>query len=120
VLDAGIRSLSRKAIERAQERGLAVFRSETRAGYISEIECALITRELFQSVVGSRVLEGTRIVAGGIIGERGDIVVDSVTQPERVYGVADGAGGLIDPPSDDGRDRMERIARHCGASLRPY
>lgn len=120
LLDAGIRSISRGAIERAADRGIDLFRSETRAGYISEVECALITRELFDSVLGSRTVDEVRIVAGGVIGDRGDIVVDSIQDPEHIFGVADGTGGLIESPTAAELKRMEAIARHFSANCGYY
>mgnify|MGYP000572022550 CR=1 FL=1 len=120
LLDAGIRSISRDAIEFATDRDLDVYRSDTRAGYISEIECALITRELFDTVLGSRRIDGTQIVAGGVIGDRGDVVVDAVQDPDHVFGIADGVGGLKESLSSEERERMVSITRRFGATKESY
>ena len=101
LIDAGIGSFSNEVIEEAKQAGVEVIRSDVRAGYITEIECSLITNELINNVIGSRVVDGVRLVAGGVIGDEGDVVVDSIQNPEKVFGIADGNGGLRSPESKD-------------------
>jgi len=109
VIDAGIGSFSDKVLEKIKECGIDTARSDVRAGYITEIECSLITHELFESVMGSRMIDGVRIVAGGIIGDEGDVVVDSVKNTGEVYGIADGSGGVRDPESKKEEDRLNKV-----------
>ena len=35
------------------------------------------------------------MVAGGLIGKRGDVVVDSISNPTRIIGIANVMGGMI-------------------------
>lgn len=50
---------------------------------------------------GRRHLDGgTDIISGGLIGRKGDIVVDNIHEPQFVIGVADGRGGLEAQLSD--------------------
>lgn len=42
----------------------------------------------------SKVINGSKIVSKGIIGNKGDIVVDNVNKPKFIYGICDGVGGL--------------------------
>jgi hypothetical protein len=51
-------------------------------------------------IMGSADLSGVAIVAGGVIGARGRIVVDSIKNPGRVIGIADGMGGLLTPEEE--------------------
>lgn len=49
------------------------------------------------------------IVAGGLIGKPGDIVVDSVSSPTLVFGIARGDGQIEHPPDEDQLQTIERI-----------
>jgi hypothetical protein len=109
LLDAGINSFSRKAIETARERDIEVLRSDVRAGFITEIECELITREMISKKVGSQFLDDIEIVAGGKIGSKGSVVVDSIENPSTVIGIADGSGSIVRSPGRSGRERIQRV-----------
>ncbi len=55
----------------------------------------MATRHLLSDDYGRRNINNFTVVAGGEIGERGTVVVDSICHPTRVIGVADGAGHLL-------------------------
>ncbi len=60
------------------------------------VELALCIETKKKSLqMGSREFFGMRIVSGGVIGQRGNAVVDSVQKPARLIGIADGQGGLL-------------------------
>jgi len=61
--------------------------------------------------MGSAVLSGVPVVAGGVIGRRGSVVIDSVKNPSRVIGIADGLGGLLLRPEEEAPylDAKEKI-----------
>lgn len=71
-------------------------RIDVRAGLTAAVTGAIDTSLLLGRDQGARTIDGVRIVAGGAIGAIGDIVVDSITSPTIVIGVADGRGGLLD------------------------
>jgi hypothetical protein len=70
-------------------------RPDMRAALAAEIEAAEGTRRLVEDVMGRRTINGVPIVAGGVIGARGDVVVDSISRPTRVIGIADGRGAVL-------------------------
>jgi hypothetical protein len=49
------------------------------------------------------------VVAGGLVGRRGEVVVDSVSNPSRVVGVADGEGTVIHERRRRFADRLEKV-----------
>ncbi|WP_440992291.1 hypothetical protein [Haloarchaeobius baliensis] len=106
IIDAGITSFSEAAIDRATSRGIDIVRSDVRAGYISEISCALITEELATQHMGRTDYDGVTVVAGGIIGDEGDVVVDSIQEPKSVFGIADGRGGIKQEISNVEKERI--------------
>lgn len=107
IIDAGLSSFSEAAIDRATTRGIEMMRSDVRAGFISEINCALITEELATRHMGRIEYEGVTVVAGGIIGDEGDVVVDSIESPKSIFGVADGNGGIKESLTDTERRRIK-------------
>jgi 4-hydroxy-2-oxovalerate aldolase len=95
ILDVGIRTICPDAIKLGIDRGIQMYRLDMRAGLSGEITTVLETLELTGKVIGSEDYNEFKLVAGGIIGRRGDIIVDSIYQPARIIGVADGQGGLL-------------------------
>jgi 4-hydroxy-2-oxovalerate aldolase len=95
IIDAGPGSISPRVIPQAHKIGVSVYRIDMRAGLSGEIINVLETYELRKRIMGEKKIAGVRVVAGGVIGRKGDIVIDSISHPLRVIGVADGRGGLI-------------------------
>ena len=65
------------------------------AGLSGEAVNVIETYELASKIMGKRQINNVNIVAGGYIGKKGDIVVDSIDSPSRIIGVADGRGKLL-------------------------
>ena len=95
VIDAGIGTIQPEAIEHGITHGFQLYRLDMRAGLSGEITTVLETSELTNKVIGAEEYDGIRIVAGGALGRKGDIVVDSISQPTRIIGIANGHGGLL-------------------------
>lgn len=95
LFDFHIGNLSEEIAEEALKRNVTLLRPDMRAALASEISALLGTRELVESIMGRGVLGSTPVVAGGIIGRQGDVVLDSYSYPTRVVGVADGKGLLL-------------------------
>jgi 4-hydroxy 2-oxovalerate aldolase/long-chain acyl-CoA synthetase len=109
LFDAGVGSLSTEAIEEARARGVRLSRLDMRAGLSGAIAVALDTADLTSRIVGRDVIAGVPIVAGGVIGCRGDVVVDTMGEPTRVIGVADGSGRLL--AGEDAQKFREQVER---------
>lgn len=95
IIDAGPGSISQETISYGIKKGFSIYRIDMRAGLFGEIESVLKTYQLKNNIIGENRIKGIRVVSGGVIGKRGDIVLDSVINPTRIIGVADGKGGLI-------------------------
>lgn len=107
LLDAGIGSLGATAVEEAQKLGLQIYRLDVRAGLAGEIAASLGTRVLVHEIIGRAEIDGVPVIAGGMLGHRGDVIVDHIAHPTRCIGVADGKGGL-QTSNDDAQQRVER------------
>ncbi len=95
-VDVGIGNFTPEFIHQAHQRGHTVMRLDVRC---AGDPLPLRPNPFFLTVAGNRRIGDINIVGGGLIGTLGAIVVDNVTQPSLVVGVADGFGGLLPEPS---------------------
>ena len=111
IVDAGIGALEPDAIAAAVARGLHLFRPDMRAALSAELSALLGAERIVRSLMGRSEIDGIPIVAGGVIGRPGDVVVDSIGDPRSVIGIADGAGNVSVAPDDSRVMRVERAIR---------
>ena len=105
-------SLAEDAVQTAIARGMRVLRLDMRAGLSGQVMTVLESKELWEKVMGRGTLGGVPVVAGGELGERGTVVVDSISTPAKVLSVADGKGGLLDEAAAiPYRDRIDSVSR---------
>jgi 4-hydroxy-2-oxovalerate aldolase len=94
VLDAGIGAILPEAIAESHRRGCLLLRVNIWPALTGSLSAAheslMETRESF----GWETLDSVPVVAGGAMGQSGDVIVDSVHHPTRVIGVCDGHGGV--------------------------
>jgi 4-hydroxy-2-oxovalerate aldolase len=99
--DGGIGSIEGDAMPAAEARGVRVVRVDMRPSLAATALEAIGTRRIVEDHMGRDTWQGVSVVAGGLIGAKGDIIVDSIAQPTRVIGVADGQGGVLRPDPKD-------------------
>jgi hypothetical protein len=108
VVDGGINNLSEEFIEKKNDKDLSIIRLDTRTG-LSFLEAFInsFESEFFQSVAGEKKIDGVNCVAGGIIGSHGDIILDNISSPTQVVGIANGLGGLKDEGEYNSADKKQ-------------
>lgn len=94
VIDGGIGTLHEEAVRKANALGYQVYRLDIRIAFPFVISSILYTEKFMNETAGRIARDGKYYVAGGVIGEKGDIVVDSIHNPSRIIGIADGKGGI--------------------------
>ena len=112
-LDVGINNFTADFLEGALSAGHTMMRLDVRsAGDPLPTE----PNPFFSEVAGQIDVDGVTAVAGGYIGKYGDVVLDRITPPSRVVGVANGTGGLlqVEQWSDEIQRSVSRI-RDCFA-----
>ena len=111
--DGGIGSVSPEAQILAAESGIRVVRVDLRPTLAATALELIHMRQLVQSDMGVDTWSGVDVVAGGLLGRDGQIVVDSIDRPSHVIGVADGKGGIREADTSDEsvRSVSEAIAR---------
>lgn len=92
VVDLGKDNLTQDAIEAATFRNISLYRTDITPGLEAFAHELLKTRNMLQKSCGRKDLGFCFIVAGGFLGSRGDIVVDSIAEPRLIIGVAEGNG----------------------------
>ncbi len=75
------------------------FIVDPRAGLLSEFVLRKESSKLVHETSGELSVDGSRRVAGGVLGSKGDLVLDSIFNPSLILGVADGLGKLMSTES---------------------
>jgi len=108
VVDAIFGSVESEAINYAKKHGIPVWRTDMRAAMAGEVTTVLRTYNMMKNV-GKKYIGGIPVVSGGYIGEKGDVVVDSILNPTQVIGVADGRGSIMYDKEEEFSDRIKKI-----------
>ena len=107
-IDGGIGNFQGEFIAEALKNQISVFRLDVRLGnpfLLAGLTSLSSENEFFNSVIGSCQVDNMKLVAGGIIGEDGAIIVDRIKSPTQIIGVANGYGGLKNEEQLTGTDR---------------
>jgi 4-hydroxy-2-oxovalerate aldolase len=108
VFDATIGAVELDAIQEALDRGIRIVRPDMRAAMAGELAAQLGTAATTKELMGRAHIAGWPVVAGGLVGALGDVVVDSIMNPTRVVGVADGRGRIL-PGGKGFEDRIRMV-----------
>lgn len=109
IVDVGKGSILKEAIIFAENNGHTVLRLDIRAGFEGVVANILATEKLLNEELGRRTVEGINIIAGGMMGRYGDVIVDSIIKPKRCIGIADGAGDIIRNMTKEDIYKLEKI-----------
>ena len=104
ILDTGLDNIDDSTIEICQNRKIDIKRIGMEIGLLNEIMLEIETIERVDFKEKEKIIDGIKVVPAGIIGERGTIVVNSLQNPEKIIGVADGKGSLLEDISDYAED----------------
>jgi hypothetical protein len=110
IYDLGLGTLSVDAANRARARGCRLYRLDNRAGISSAIIGLLETDSMIATLMGHATLRGIEVVAGGLLGAPGAVVVDDIRRPRIIFGVADGTGRFRpEPLCAEDREHVEFV-----------
>ncbi|MBN2307998.1 MAG: hypothetical protein JXR94_03445, partial [Candidatus Hydrogenedentes bacterium] len=93
--DGGIGSVARDAVPAAEARGVRVVRIDMRPTLAAVALEQIGMRRVVDEHMGRATWNGVSVVAGGLIGREGEVIVDSIRRPSRIIGIADGKGGIL-------------------------
>lgn len=92
--DIGIGNFTEKVLDAARLKNLSVFRLDNRAGISGMILNLFETDFLITKMMGKVIIKDIEIVAGGVMGQNGAIIVDNINDPSYIIGIADGKGNV--------------------------
>ena len=95
IIDGGIGTIKQDAISLTHEKNIKIIRLDIRAGLSGTITTLIETKELLNETMGFKKINNVQTVAGGFYGELGNVVINSISSPTEIIGIADGNGGLI-------------------------
>lgn len=107
-LDGGINNFSPEFIIKANESTITCYRLDVRAAFPHTVLYLIdYIRDFYTNIQGEEKRNQIKLVAGGIIGNDGDIVVDRIKNPGQIVGVANGVGGLKAEKDLTGKNRQQ-------------
>jgi 4-hydroxy-2-oxovalerate aldolase len=113
VIDASLGSFDDAFIKNSRDRGIPVYRLDMRAALAAEVSLRLETYNLVNTVLGDEIINDIPVVAGGIVGERGAVILDSITSPRKIIGLADGKGGMLTQDQElPFSNRLQSLRKH--------
>ena len=95
VVDGGKGCCEPEAIRRAQEKDIPIYRADIRPGFEGHMCMALETERIVEYALGRTEFDGVPVVSSGLLARPNEIVVDSIVDPNAVFGVADGLGDFV-------------------------
>lgn len=78
----------------------------------SEIDSLISQYEFLNSSIWSRTIGDTRFVIRGIVGKKGDVLVDSLSKPSSVLGICDGDGNVLNVTSDMEEKLLKQVVSY--------
>ncbi len=109
IYDIGLLNFSQEYVNHALDSGMDVYRFDNRAAVSCVVLNLMETDELIRHVMGRTEIADIHLVSGGLMGRRGDIVVDHIHTPSSVLGVADGHGSFVHEYHYTEEDRRKLI-----------
>lgn len=117
ILDAGIGAILPDAIDVARRRGCLLLRVNIWPALTGALSAAHESLIKTNDAFGWDTLDGISIVAGGAMGNSGDVIVDAVRRPTRIIGVCDGHGGVRFRYSESEAERVRRVQSEINRRL---
>ena len=69
----------------------------------------IYSNNLLEKSTGYRVINGQKIVSGGLLAEENDVIVDNFNNPKNIFGLSDGKGDIKDSISRKDNQRIKKI-----------
>lgn len=107
IIDGGISNFSSHFIQQVLAQDLMIVRLDVRFALAYQFMATMNDSISFYKDVFGKVYEGEYcLVSGGYIGEEGSVIVDQISRPTQVIGIADGRGGVKSENSLTEKDQL--------------
>jgi len=109
VVDVGKGTVKKNAIKYAIEKNITIFRLDITAALSGMIESNIYFKNLLEKSIGHKVINGQKIVSGGLLAEENDVIVDNINNPKKIYGLSNGKGDIKNSISKKDNQRFKKI-----------
>lgn len=109
MLDGGKGCCEPEAIGRALEKNIPIYRADIRPGFEGHMSMALETERIVEYALGRTVFDGVPVVSGGLLAGPNEVVVDSISDPHAIFGIANGLGDFIRILDNDQAHRLQVV-----------
>lgn len=112
VLDGGKGCCEPKAIQRALEKGVPIYRADIRPGFDGHVSMVLETEQIVKYALGRAEFDAVPVVSGGLLAHPNEVVVDSIADPRAVFGIANGLGDFVRVLDTNQAHRLEVVRNY--------
>lgn len=119
-LDVGIGNFTKKFISEANKKECEVRRLDVRQSQeIVEGFLKANTNSMFSQIFGRKSIYKETVVAGGILGQEGEIIVDRIKNPTKVIGIANGIGGVKNESeiNDEEHEKIHQVQSYIEQNI---
>jgi hypothetical protein len=95
VIDVGKGSIFKEAVTKAIKHEIPIMRCDISSAIDGLIATIQRNKQIIEEEIGRKeIKKSIFVVSGGQLGQDGDLVVDNYTQPQQIFGIADGMGDI--------------------------
>jgi len=95
VIDAGKGTVNKEALIIAKERNIKIFRTDVTAALLGLIYKSVAMQKISNKNYDLKKYDEHTLITQGLLGAKGDIVVDDVHKPNSIYGICNGKGDFF-------------------------
>ena len=92
LIDGGKGCIELEAIMRAQEIGIPIYRTDIRPGFEGHVGLVLAVEKIIEDGLARANFDGVPVVSSGLLAYANEVVIDCISRPKAVFGIADGQG----------------------------
>ena len=111
IIDLGKNNLTEDALRFAGENAIEIYRADVTTALEGFIHETLRMEALLSLSYSKKDLGYCTIVGGGFFGRHGDIVVDKITEPTNIFGVAAGDGTMKKELDHNDLEKIDRLKK---------
>lgn len=110
LIDLGKGTFYKEAIELANARNQKIYRVDISVALEGHINKLLMLEKNKDNAFKSKKLHETNLLSTGLLGGYGDIIVDNIEKPKRIFGVCDGHGDFLRKINREQKNKIKKIS----------
>ena len=110
LIDLGKGTFHEDAIKLANARNQKIYRVDISVALEGHINKLLMLEKNKENDFKFKKLYGANLLSSGLLGGYGDIILDNIQKPKRIFGVCDGRGDFLRNLSEKKKNKIKKIA----------